>query len=235
MPTVRAGSMKIDCSTAVARWRIVTGFLSIRLPLLISLTILACLLVMYAAQTGLGHWQVDEFQYFTDHRANGWNAYFKRFYVSPRPLSELFIYVYGTAVLAFNRDLVPEALMVLWGGSLLGIVAAAWATLGRPPARLLAATTLGIAPMIFVMQISPVTEMFYWPVATVAYVPTVAAITALLFLLGEEPSPARRRCCCTALLVSALSHEIGAALAIGFAVVAGLFQGCSTLARWRGI
>ena len=185
--------------------------------------VLVSLFSLYARQTSLGHWQVDEFRYFTDQRALEWRAYIQRLYTSPRPLSEAFIYGYGTMVLAFKRDFIPQVLLAVWAGSLLLTIAAAWSGLRRSPVRGLAAVVLGLAPMIFILQIGPVTELFFWPVATLAYVPTAASITALLFLLDAEPGPARQRCCGAALLTAATCHEVGAAFALVFAATASVF------------
>lgn len=177
------------------------------------------LLLVYAAQTGLGHWQVDEFRYFADHASLGWRAYFERFEVSPRPLSELLIYGYGAMVLAFQRSFVSAALLTIWSTSLLAMAIAAYATARPVGGRLAAAATLALAPMLFTLQVSPVTEMFYWPIATVAYLPMVSAVTILMLLLADEPRTATRRAWCGLVLaVAVLSHEIGAALAIGFAI-----------------
>lgn len=186
--------------------------------------LLACLgllglLLVYAAQTGLGHWQVDEFRYFADHEILGWRAYFERFEVSPRPLSELLIYAYGAMVLAFQRSFVSAALLTIWTASLLATAITAYATARPVRGRLAAAATLALAPMLFTLQTNPVTEMFYWPIATVAYLPMVSAVTALMLLLADEPRTASRRAWCgLALAVAVLSHEIGAAVAIGFAI-----------------
>lgn len=186
--------------------------------------LLACfglfgLLLVYAAQTGLGHWQVDEFRYFADHAVLGWHAYFERFEVSPRPLSELLIYGYGAMVLAFQRSFVSAALLTIWIASLLAMGITAYATALPVRGRLAAAATLALAPMLFALQTNPVTEMFYWPIATVAYLPMVSAVTALMLLLADEPRTASSRAGCgVALAVAVLSHEIGAAVAIGFAI-----------------
>ena len=193
------------------------------LALFLLVLVLICLLLAYAAQTGLGHWQADEFSYFADHRALGGRAYFERLYVSPRPLSELLVFVYGSVVLALRGAFITQALLLLWGGSLLAIILTAYITsFGRAgwSSRILAAVAIGIGPMLLTMQTGPITEMFYWPIATVAYLPTVAAITCLLLLLGTEPSHSRRCWCGAALGVATLSHEIGAAVAIGFAITA---------------
>lgn len=180
---------------------------------------MAGLLLVYAAQTGLGHWQVDEFRYFADHDSLGWRAYFERFEVSPRPFSELLIYGYGAVVLLFQRSFVSAALLTTWSASLLAMAITAYATAPPVRGRLAAAATLALAPMLFTLQANPVTEMFYWPIATVAYLPMVSAVTVLMLLLADEPRTAARRAWCgLALAAAVLSHEIGAALAIGFAI-----------------
>lgn len=207
--------------SSAAADRPIVGALALALLVLV----LACLLLAYAAQTGLGHWQTDEFSYFADHRALGARAYFERLYVSPRPLSELLIFAYGSVVLAFRGSFISQALLLLWGGSLLAVIMTAYLTfsgrVGRA-SRILAAIAVGIGPMLLTMQTGPITEMFYWPIATVAYLPTVAAITCLLLLLGTEPTHSRRCWCWAALTVATLSHEIGAAVSIGFAITASV-------------
>lgn len=189
-------------------------------PLVVVLLLLSALLLAYAAQLGLGRWQVDEYRYFADQRAFGGLAYFRRLYVSPRPFSEVLIFLYGGLVLALDRPLIQPFLAVIWGGCLIAMIAAAWSCLRPHPARPLVAAILGLGPMMLVMAVSRVTEAFYWPVAAVAYLPMAAALTCLMFLLDAEPGPVRRRWCGAVLLIATLSHEIGAAFAIGFAAIA---------------
>ena len=191
-------------------------------PALLPALLCVTLLLVYAGQLGLGRWQVDEFRYFADQRAIGALAFLDRLHDSPRPFSEALIWLYGWAVLQLDRPLVRAALAMLWGGVAAASVAAAWASLDRSPGRLAAAVSLGIAPMAFVMQTEPVTELFYWPVAAVAYLPMLAGAGSLLFLLAGGLTRRRKRWCFAALLLCALSHEIGAALAIGFALAAAL-------------
>ncbi len=193
------------------------------LPLLLALAAVLGILGVFGAQAGLGHWQVDEFRYFHDHWALGLRAFFYRFETSPRPISELLIHLYGALVLELKRPLLEGALLFVWLGSLAGTVAAAHAALRPGAGRWWAALVLGVAPFVFTLVVAPVTEMFFWPVATAAYVPTAAAITALVFLLGEPPGERRQAWCGVALWVAALSHEIGAAFAIGFAGAAAVW------------
>ena len=191
-------------------------------PALLPAAVSIILLLIYVGQSGLGRWQVDEFRYFADQRTHGIFALLNRLHDSPRPLSEALIWLYGWVVLQFHRPFVRAALLLLWGGLVAASIGAAWASLNRSPGRLAAAASLGLAPMVFAMQTGPVTELFYWPVAAVAYLPMLAGAGALLFLLAGELTPRRKRWCLAALLLCALSHEIGAALAIGFALAVAL-------------
>ncbi len=120
--------------------------------------------------------------------------------------------------LTLGRPLVTEVLALLWSGLVAGMVLAARAGLKPSPLRLATAFSLAMGLMVFVMTTNPITEMFFWPVASLAYLPTVGGAVALLFLLDDEPEPQRRLWCCFTLMVAAVSHEIGAALAIGVAI-----------------
>ena len=188
--------------------------LALWLPLVLALAVVAA----YASQIGLGRWQTDEYQLFANQRVAGWHAAVQRLLYSPRPVSELFIYLYGRAVLARHRPMVVEALGALWAGLVVCTLLAA--ALGG--ARWRAAGALALSFVAFVLVTNPVTEAFYWPVAAMAYMPTMAGPAAALFLLAGTPTPARLRWSGVALLATALSSEVGAAIAIG---VAGGF-GC---------
>ncbi len=176
------------------------------------------LLLVYAGQLSLGHWQTDEFRYFTNQRLHGAREVVARLAAWPRPFSELLIYLYGQTVLAAGKPLVGEALALLWAGLVAGMVLAARASLRPSPFRLATSVCLGIVSMVFLMETYPITEMFYWPVSSVAYLPTIDVIVALLFLMNDKSEPRRRLWCGIALTVAATSHEIGAAFAIGVAV-----------------
>ena len=180
------------------------------------------LLLVYAGQFGLGRWEVDEFRYFTAQREYGIDAVLNRLYDSPRPFSEALIGLYGWSVLQFQRPLVSAALALLWSGVVIGSILAARVGLNRSPGRLATAVGLGIAPMVFCLQTNRPTEMFYWPVAAAAYLPMLAAAGALPFLLAGALTRQRKLWCFVALMVCVLSQEIGAALAIGYAMAATL-------------
>ncbi len=186
--------------------------------LVVTASVAALLLTLYVAQLSLGRWQVDEYWYFFDQRVFGWRALLARLYVSPRPFSELLIYGYGAVVRLIGWPAVVEALAVLWAGLAISMVLAARSSLGPGPARWPAALSLALSQFVFVLVTNPVTQVFYWPVAAAAYLPTLAGAVSLLFLLRDDMSPVRKACCGGALLLAASSHEVGSAMAIGFAM-----------------
>ena len=187
------------------------------LPLLAAGAVVAA----YAGQLGLGRWQTDEYTYFRDERLAGLRALAARLPVSPRPVSELLIHLYGRAVLALDRPLIVTCLGLLWAATLAFLLLAARRALEPGRGRRLLSAALVLSFIAFVLTTNPVTEVFYWPVAAFAYMPTIAGALAAVLLLGGRPEAGRRRWCGAALLLAACSHEIGAAVAIGLALGAG--------------
>ncbi|MBC7799209.1 MAG: hypothetical protein H7Z10_01185, partial [Gemmatimonadaceae bacterium] len=183
-----------------------------RTPALPAAAAMLCV-AAYAGQLGLGRWQSDELTLFANQRDWGWAVLLTRLIYAPRPFSEGILFLYGEAVLALGRPLIVPFLAVLWAGAYGAAVLAARGAMGRTDAALALVTAL----FAFVLATNDVTEMFYWPMAAAAYLPTAAAATVLLFLLSRPLDRGRRAWCGVALLVAACSSEMGAALAIGFA------------------
>ena len=188
-------------------------------PLLPGIAALLCL-AAYAGQLGLGHWQADEYLLFTALRVDGWQALLRRLAASPQPFSEALLALYGAAVLGFGASLVVPFLAALWAGTLGCAVLAARSGLPPSDQRLAVAVVLAGALFAYVLATNDVTEVFYWPATAAAYLPTAGSAVVLLFLLSAPLDARRRRGCGAALLVAAASSEMGAAMAVGFAVAA---------------
>ncbi len=201
-----------------AAWRRVR-WLAGSTPLLPGLAAFLCL-AAYAGQIGLGRWQIDEYMLFTDLHNGGWTAVLPRLEFSPRPFSEALLFLYGLAVLSFHSPLVIPFLAFLWT-CLLGFTVLA-ARNGLPPSgqRWSTAAVLVGSLLVFVLTTNNITEVFYWPMAAAAYLPTAGSAVVLLFLLSSPLTPRRRLACGAALLVAAASSEFGAALAVSFAAAA---------------
>lgn len=187
----------------------------------------------YAGQLGLARWQTDEYTLFANQRTGGWDAFAARLQYAPRPFSEGLLSLYGAAVNGSGRPLVVPFLLLLWAGVMAMAGLAAWMALPRSPARLPTACALAVVPFAFVLATNEVTEAFYWPMAAAAYLPVAGAATVLLVLLSRPMDALARGGCCAALLVAAGSSEVGAALAVGFAVAA-LAEAATRPARQRG-
>ena len=170
------------------------------------------------AQLKLGRWQSDEYTLLVNERAWGWHILPARLAYSPRPFSEGLLHLYGAVVLWSGRPLIGAFLGLLWLGVIASVTAAAWWSLPRRPGRLPTALAVGLGLFAFGLIRGPETELFYWPMAAAAYLPTVGSAAALLFLLSDVSTSGRRLAAAAALLVAALSSEVGAALALVFAV-----------------
>lgn len=203
-------------------WR-ASGRTALRLmgatPLLPGVAALLCL-AAYAGQLGLGHWQSDEYILFSSLRVEGWQAVMPRLAMAPWPFAEALLLLYGAAVLSFGSALVVPFLAALWAGVLACTVLAARSVLPPSGRRLVTAAVLVGSLFAFVLTTNNVTEMFYWPAAAAAYLPTAGSAVVLLFLLSGPLEARRRLGCGAALLVAAASSEVGAAMATGFAVTA---------------
>ena len=178
-------------------------------------------LAIVGAHAGLipmGRWQVDEYRLFTRLRQFGAGALPARLLYSPRPFSELLIFLYGEVVLHLHRPLVTSFLAVVWTGLIASTGLAAYTALPRSAWRLPLALAFTFALIATALTGADVTEAFYWPAAAAAYLPTLAAGLCLFFVVGQPMSRRRRAMCGVALTVAACSTEVGAAFALCFAL-----------------
>ena len=187
------------------------------------LATLALCMAVFAAYLGLaplGHWQVDEYQTIRAVREGGAGFLYQRVAAwSPRPLSEVFVYGYAWLVEARRQPMIATVLVPFW--VLLGI-----ATLGLPLRQPHARPWLAVSAALLVLFFlgHPVAEMFYWPMATLAYVPTLAAIALLLATTQclETSKVSTWILISLALTVAAASTEVGAMFVAGFVVLLGM-------------
>lgn len=177
----------------------------------------ACMLVILALHLGLltrGSWGGDEYKTIALYRDNGAGYLWFRFWSwSPRPVSELLIWLYAAAVVAFGQPLIVPALAVLWAATL----AAALPALRRLTRADFAPRFLGAAAiLVFVILGRRVEAVYYWPFGGVAYAPVIAALLYVLFSLSNEQAPARfgGTVCGLVLLAAAWSSEAGAFVVI---------------------
>lgn len=186
----------------------------------IAVIILAVAIVpAFAGLIPLGTWRVDEYHDFGLYRLRGWSYFFERLLTwSPRPLSEVIAGFYYLAEEGTGRQLLAPFLALMWLPLLLGPALHVWR--GRPGAvgpRLLVVAVV----LCFFLVGHHVAEVFYWPMGSVAYATTLAAIGALTFQVidGRWMGGHGRTFCIVALLCAAGSAELGAIMSIYVAAV----------------
>ena len=172
----------------------------------------------YAGLIPMGRWQVDEYRLFTLLRLWGVENLPARLQYSPRPFSELLLFLYGEAVLHLHRPLVTSFLAVVWTSLITSTGLTAFAALPRSAWRVPLALAFTFALVATALTGADATEAFYWPVAAAAYIPTLAAGLCLFFLTSCPVSRRRRTMSGIALGVAACSSEVGAAFALCFAL-----------------
>jgi hypothetical protein len=131
-------------------------------------------LLAFAGLIPLGRWHDEYFTLYHFHESGFPYLGERLLRWSPRPLSELLAYTYALAVYRFDSPLITEFLAIFW---LMFVAAALWPVLHNDRAFLCASVLVAL-----LLLGHPVAEVFYWPFATVAYLPTVAAALLLLTL-----------------------------------------------------
>jgi hypothetical protein len=189
---------------------------------LASLVVCAALFVAYVGLVPLGHWQVDEYQTIRAVREGGAGFFYQRVVAwSPRPLSEGLVYVYARLVEARHQPMIAAVLACCWALLVAGTIVL--------PLRRRATSAWFLVSVVLLSLFflgHPVSEMFYWPMAALAYVPTLAAIALLLVMPQclDMTKVAPWVLASMALVVAAASTEVGAMFVAGFVLLLG--AGC---------
>ncbi len=187
--------------------------------------VILCLVifVVYLALVPAGHWQTDEYLTLKSIRDGDLDFLALRIKNwSPRPLSELMIYLYAQAVAAWSKPLIGEVLAPLWLALLACATAPALARRKRRGASLAATLLVPLSILCMFLLGHPVSEIFYWPMASMAYLPTLAAITVIHGLTenADLDRASTRTCILAALIVATSSTEVGAMFAFVYTLVA---------------
>jgi hypothetical protein len=181
---------------------------------------MAGVILAHAGLIPAGQWQGDEYITLSAYRLGGLSHLRDQLLGwSPRPVSELLIFLYGRAVDAWRQELITPVLAGCWGLVALGGLVALPPLGPTAPWRWL--ILLGLLALLLLVRRPG--EMFFWPIGALAYLPTLAGITctALIVVRGV---PARRALCALALLVAAGSTEVGAMFVLAFSALTGLTE-----------
>jgi len=208
---------------------------------------LAIVLVTIAVHLGLvdiGQWAYDEFAIISSYRDNGLIALSTRlFHWSPRPISEILIWIYGCLVNWTHRPLIGAFLGLLWltliSAPLIAFVQIRkdFRVNSRRSAVFLALFGFGVV-VLFLVEHDP-SSLFFSPVVSAAYLTTLSAITLCFFQLAFSLTERRRGRVITALalIVAAASSETGAFFAIVFGLLSLIFmsaeKSCGSWPKWK--
>ncbi len=186
----------------------------------IASAVLGAIFLLYVGLIPLGQWQADEYDWFSRLKLGGWQVFATRMHWTLRPWEALFV-AYGMLVNHFHRPLTGWFLGLLWAGFLFCAVASAITERGKRRQGVLL-SGLGLAAAF--LTSGPLFQLFYWPVATVVYLPILSA-TLLLFIqtmYGAPGSQKGRLICAASLVAAAFGGEIGATFVICYAILQGL-------------
>jgi hypothetical protein len=168
---------------------------------------------MHLALLPRGQW-FDEYFTFSFLRSWGWAGVAIRLqHWGMRPVSELLAFGYCRLVLLTRQPLIWPCLAFCWL-ILFGLLAAAIAP-WRRPARAARAILLLALPLLFLVS-APVGELWYWPLAALAYLPALGAAAYATIMLAGPGLRRDRDWVILALVLTAgaLSAEIGAFFAL---------------------
>lgn len=176
-----------------------------RLALGLCLILAGTVIALHASALPYAMWQGDEYDYFYNQSRTG-SAFFwhRLLFWSPRPLSEAFIALYGTCVARLQAPLIGPALSIIWA------TCGALAFLPTLRARHVPLSTrlffiaLG---SILVFLGHPVADLMFWPMASAAHLPVLAALLCLtLTTITHNNRPWLTTLC---LSIAATSSEAG--------------------------
>lgn len=191
---------------------------SLQARIVTAITVVVCVatIIAFAGLIPLGPW-ADEFYTVAHIRDDGLRFVLDRLLGwSPRPFSELLVYSYGLAVIRWGRPLVTPALVPVW--------VAFWAIALLPSLLRHRAVVPSLVLGCLLLVGHNVSEVFYWPIAAFAYMPTLAAGVLILTLnwVSLIDRPWSQAAVAAALIIAATSSEVGAMFSATFCILDGI-------------
>ena len=173
-----------------------------RTPLLPAIAALTCL-GLFAARLGAGKWHEADYVLFGALQVGDWTTALPA--LLSYPVRGLILASYGSAALAAHTAGLVSALAMLWTTA---IVLTGLAIGSALPGRPALVAALSVAPFAFVLATTGPVD---WPTAASGTLPTVAAMTALWFLVGTPSAPWR----VVMMVLAAGCSSAGAGLVLG--------------------
>lgn len=190
-------------------------------------TIQLFLIFAFAGMLGAASWQFDEYFALDYFQKEGFRFFWHRLTTwSPRPFSELLVYLYASIVNLTKMQLIPFVMGLLWGSLLLSIsLNIIWfkETSIQNAIRLLFATL----PILLTLCSTKTGELFYWPFGSLAYMPTLSALVVMFAILTWGNIDSYALPWTISCLILAASSEMGAFFILffsGFITLIYFFQ-----------
>ena len=171
-----------------------------------------------------GGWGGDEFFNFALYRRLGLAWFVIRLlHWSPRPSSDIALYLYSCAVNFWRMPLIAPFLTALWTVLAGGTVAAAWQ---RGSSGVLPRLALALSVLAMFLLGHRINDLFYWPVGAAPYLLDLAGISVVTFqvVAGGTARPLARLACGLGLILAATGSEAGLFFALAFPVALLLLE-----------
>ncbi|OJW28094.1 MAG: hypothetical protein BGO51_24635 [Rhodospirillales bacterium 69-11] len=176
----------------------------------------AVVLAHFGLITG-GSWGADEYVNFNLWRIEGVRAVIVRVLGwSPRPSSELALYLYSLAIEASQKPLITPFLAVAW----LSLIGSAVLASRRPYRPGVLSRGAVVATVLALFLLGHQTFMiFYWPMGVAPYMLTLLGILVVTFqtIGSDAPAPQGRPAWAIGLAIAGTSSELGMFFVIGYA------------------
>lgn len=145
--------------------------------------IFLALLLAYAGMLGTSTWRPDEYDILARYRTEGLSFLWHRvIFWSPRPFSELLIYFYATLVNTSHLQLIFLIMGLVWSGLFFSIGLSTYLFRNTGVSSGIRMFPI-LLPVVLTLCIAKTGEVFYWPFGSMAYMPTISAILAMLAIL----------------------------------------------------
>lgn len=149
----------------------------------------AILITAYAGFIGTGMWHFDEYETFFQYKIIGFDFLWLRISTwSPRPFSEILIYLYALATNATQNQLIIIILSAIWIALIASVIIPA-AKLKNSSQNFSFRILPLLLPLTLTLSGTKTGEVFYWPMGSLAYMPFISSLLVMLgILIWSEPT-----------------------------------------------
>lgn len=182
---------------------------------------LGCI-IAYAGLVPLSNWYGDEYIIFGVYQRQGITDLISRIISwSPRPFSEIVLYLYSKVIIWAKAPLVTPFMTVIWGCYFLLPLWVIWIYRKRYHFGRMSIMCLSVMALSLMMD--HISQVFYWPVGSAAYLLTLSGIFLTLLLIPQAER-GNKGWLALILCLTAGASEMGAAFVLCFSSFYGLWR-----------